>query len=130
MLRTATARDGAVLRGHNDAPARDDHQESRVRLLLLSKGAVLAHACERPLAAELDDEEQRARHGSAVAAAGRRASSSLANVALLRLPQGSSAVIHGGNAGRDAGTRPGCREPGVDVELAGSPQARATSEGR
>jgi hypothetical protein len=41
----------------HDAPARDDEQERRVRLLLLSKGAVLAHACEHPLAAQMDDKQ-------------------------------------------------------------------------
>jgi hypothetical protein len=39
----------------------DDEQERRVRLLLLSKGAVLAHWFDRPLAAELDESEQRLR---------------------------------------------------------------------
>ena len=36
-------------------------------LLLLGKAAVLPHRDERPLAAEMDDEEQPARHGSALA---------------------------------------------------------------
>ena len=35
----------------------DDHERS-VRLLLLSKRAVLAHRFERPLAAELDEEQR------------------------------------------------------------------------
>jgi hypothetical protein len=46
----------------------DDDQERTGRLLLLGKGAVLAHRLARPLAAESDDEEQPARHGSALAA--------------------------------------------------------------
>jgi hypothetical protein len=53
----------------------------------------------------MDDEEQPARHGSALAAARRRAWSSLANVALLRLPQGSSGLA----------ARPGARRAAVDV---------------
>jgi hypothetical protein len=36
----------------------DDDQNRRGRLLLLSKGAALAHRLVRPLAAELDEEEQ------------------------------------------------------------------------
>jgi hypothetical protein len=39
-------------------PAPDDDQERRVRLLLLGKGAVLAHRFERLLAAELDEERK------------------------------------------------------------------------
>ena len=62
----------------------DDDQERRGRRLLLGKGAVLGHRLAHPLAAESDDEEQPARHGSALAAARRRALSSLANVALLQ----------------------------------------------
>jgi hypothetical protein len=42
------------------APEMDDDQERRVRLLLLGKGAVLAHRFERPLAAELDDQQHSA----------------------------------------------------------------------
>jgi hypothetical protein len=38
--------------------AKDDDQERRVRLVLLGKGAVLAHRFERPLAAELDEKRQ------------------------------------------------------------------------
>ena len=41
--------------------AADDDQARRGRLLLLGKGAVLAHRFERPLAAELDEYEQSAR---------------------------------------------------------------------
>jgi hypothetical protein len=37
----------------------DDEQERRVRLLLLGKGAVLVHRFERPLAAEMDEVQQR-----------------------------------------------------------------------
>jgi hypothetical protein len=48
-------------------------EEPRVRLLLLGKADVLAHGYERPLAAEMDDEEPPARHGSAVPADDRRA---------------------------------------------------------
>jgi hypothetical protein len=40
------------------APAQDDEEERRVRLLLLGKAAVLAHRYERPLAAEMDETEQ------------------------------------------------------------------------
>jgi hypothetical protein len=36
-------------------PARDGEQARGLRLLLLGKGAVLAHRFERPLAAELDE---------------------------------------------------------------------------
>jgi hypothetical protein len=44
-----------------------------------------------PLAqAELDDEEQPARHGSALATDRRRGWNSMANVALLRLPRRDS----------------------------------------
>ena len=36
----------------------EDEEERRVRLLLLGKAAVLAHRYERPLAAEMDEEQQ------------------------------------------------------------------------
>jgi hypothetical protein len=49
-------------------PASDDDQERRGRRLLLGKGAVLGHRLAHPLAAESDDEEQPARHESALAA--------------------------------------------------------------
>src|SRR4051795_6742259 len=39
------------------ALATDDEHERRVRLLLLSKGAVLAHWFDRPLAPEMDDKQ-------------------------------------------------------------------------
>jgi hypothetical protein len=52
----------------DETTAWDDDQERTGRLLLLREGAVLAHRLERPLAAGLDDEEQAARHGSALAA--------------------------------------------------------------
>ena len=39
--------------------ASDDAQERRVRLLLLGKGAVFAHGFDRPLAAGMDEYEQR-----------------------------------------------------------------------
>src|SRR5918999_3137864 len=42
-----------------------DEEPRSVRLLLLGKAAVLAHRYERPLAAEMDDEERPAHHGSA-----------------------------------------------------------------
>ena len=42
-----------------------DEHERRVRLLLLSKAAVLAHRFDRPLAAELDEYEQRRTRGRA-----------------------------------------------------------------
>jgi hypothetical protein len=38
-----------------EALAVDDEQARRVRLLLVAKGAVLAHRFERPLAAGMDD---------------------------------------------------------------------------
>jgi hypothetical protein len=53
--------------------------------------AVCSDPADSRRAIELDDEEQPARHGSVLAAARRRAWSSLANVALLRLPPRSSA---------------------------------------
>jgi hypothetical protein len=40
------------------APALNDERERRGRLLLLGKGAVLAHHVARALAAESDDQEQ------------------------------------------------------------------------
>jgi hypothetical protein len=40
------------------ALARDDDQERREKLLLLGKGAVLAHRLAHPLAAESDDDQQ------------------------------------------------------------------------
>jgi len=48
------------------------------------KAALSSDRLEIELTAPLDDEEQPARHGSALAAARRRALSSLANVALLQ----------------------------------------------
>ena len=42
------------------ATALDDEEKRRGRLLLLGKGAVLAHRFDRPLAAESDEQEQRA----------------------------------------------------------------------
>ena len=50
---TSESRPGAGL-----APAADDEYERRVRLLLLSKGAVLAHWFHSPLAAGMDESEQ------------------------------------------------------------------------
>jgi len=35
----------------------DEEQERRVGLLLLGKGAVLAHGFDRPLAVEMDDNQ-------------------------------------------------------------------------
>jgi hypothetical protein len=40
------------------APAQDDEEERRVRLMLLGKVAVLANRYEHPLAAEMDDDQQ------------------------------------------------------------------------
>jgi hypothetical protein len=37
--------------------AKDDQQERGVRLVLLGKGAVLAHGFDRPIAAQMDDTE-------------------------------------------------------------------------
>jgi hypothetical protein len=45
--------------GRSLAAEKDDDQERRGRLLLLGKGAVLAHRLARPLAAKLDDQRQR-----------------------------------------------------------------------
>jgi hypothetical protein len=42
----------------------DDQQARRVRLPLLGKGAVSAHRFEHPLAAEMDESEQRPRRGA------------------------------------------------------------------
>jgi len=42
----------------------EDEEERRVRLLLLGKAAVLAHQYERPLAAEMDESEQRQTRGA------------------------------------------------------------------
>jgi hypothetical protein len=39
-------------------PARDEEQERTVGLLLLGKGAVVAHVFGRPLAVEMDDDQQ------------------------------------------------------------------------
>src|SRR5688572_26366297 len=52
--RFASASDGTAR-----APARDEDQERRVRLLLLGKGAALAHWFHRPLAAGMDENQQR-----------------------------------------------------------------------
>ena len=41
-----------------------DEQERRVRRLLLGKGAVLAHRFDQPLAAEMDESEQRSTRGA------------------------------------------------------------------
>jgi hypothetical protein len=38
-----------------ETPVRDEEQERTVGLLLLGKGAVLAHGFDRPLAVEMDD---------------------------------------------------------------------------
>jgi len=65
--------------------APDDEQQRRSRRLLSMKAELSSDRLEIELTAPLDDEEQPARHGSALAAARRRAWSSLANVALLRL---------------------------------------------
>jgi hypothetical protein len=43
-------------------PARDDEQARRARLLLLGKGAVLAHRFDHRLTAESDESEQRLDH--------------------------------------------------------------------
>jgi hypothetical protein len=47
-----------VSAGAHLAVGKDDDQERRGRLLLLRKGALLAHRWARPLAAESDDKEQ------------------------------------------------------------------------
>jgi hypothetical protein len=64
-----------------------DDEERSGRLLLLGKRAVLAHRLALSLAAESDDEEQPAHHRNALAADRRRRWYSIANVALLRLPE-------------------------------------------
>jgi hypothetical protein len=51
---------GACLEVH-ETTAPDEDQARSGRLLLLEKGAVLAHRLARPLAAESDDDEQSAR---------------------------------------------------------------------
>jgi hypothetical protein len=64
-LAFASRRGAGVSKPRRPAPAADDEHERRARLLLLSKGAVLAHWLHRPLAAGMDDEEQlgcRTRH--------------------------------------------------------------------
>ncbi len=53
QVHNASARLGA-----RRAPGLDDDHERRVRLLLLGKGAVLAHGFDRPLAVESDDERE------------------------------------------------------------------------
>ena len=47
-----------------ETSALDDDRERRGRVLLLGKGAVLAHRLARPLAAESDESEQRAGPGA------------------------------------------------------------------
>ena len=59
--------------GSGATPSSDDDQDRSGRLLPLGKRAVLAHWFDRPLAAGMDDEEQPARHESAVPARHRRA---------------------------------------------------------
>src|SRR4051812_1698957 len=63
----ALARERASPLGRPRTPATDDEQARALRLLLLAKGAVLAHPFERPLAAELDEDRQR---GASFPAAG------------------------------------------------------------
>ena len=77
--------------GQVAATALDGDQERRERLPVLGKGAVLAHRLACPLAVESDDEEQSARHGSALAADRGRAWNPIAKVALLRLPRRGTA---------------------------------------
>jgi hypothetical protein len=50
--------DASVSGGERQTPAADDDQERRARLLLLAKGAALAHPLARPRAAESDEYEQ------------------------------------------------------------------------
>jgi hypothetical protein len=47
--------DASVSGGERETPAADDDQERRGRLLLLGKGADLAHLLARPFAAESDE---------------------------------------------------------------------------
>jgi hypothetical protein len=47
-----------VRSGSDWALGRDVEQERTVGLLLLGKGAVLAHGFDRPLAVEMDDDRQ------------------------------------------------------------------------
>ena len=54
---SALGRDASVLSPLAQALGADDDQERKGRLLLLGKGAVLAHRFARPLAAELDDKQ-------------------------------------------------------------------------
>jgi hypothetical protein len=51
----------SVARVDHETPALDDDQERRARLLLLAKGAVLAHRLARPVAAESDEKRLPAR---------------------------------------------------------------------
>ena len=50
--------DASVRGSSSQALARDDDQERREKLLLLGKGAVLAHRLAHPLAAESYDNQQ------------------------------------------------------------------------
>ena len=54
--------------GQPDTPAADDEHERRARLLLLGKAAVSAHRFDRPLAAEMDETEDRTTRPSWTAA--------------------------------------------------------------
>jgi hypothetical protein len=51
-------RDATVSARLQRTPAPDEEQERTVGLLLLGKGAVLAHGFDRPLTAEMDDNQQ------------------------------------------------------------------------
>jgi hypothetical protein len=50
--------DAVVCNHARQTTAPDDEEERRVGLLLLGKGAVLAHRFDRPLAAESDETQQ------------------------------------------------------------------------
>jgi hypothetical protein len=87
VRRRGPTRDPMALAPAAGTRYRSGRQARWSRLLLLTKAAVSGPRLDRPLAAGTDDEEQPARHGSALAAARRRAWSSLANVPLLRLSE-------------------------------------------
>jgi hypothetical protein len=88
--------------------ARDDDQERKLRLLLLGKGAVLAHRFERPLAAEMDESEQ------GLDRLGRR--------------RGPAPIRALGKCGSPTGPRPSLMR--VPMQAACRGQARAASEFR
>ena len=53
--RSRTEPEASVAAAVVKAPAADDEKARRMRLPLLSKGAVVGHRFDRPLATEMDD---------------------------------------------------------------------------